>query len=359
MNRQLLREISYLGGTCAVIAHQLGLRKASQAASLVSVGLLSASFLAPGYRFKGKRALITGGSRGLGLSIAWNLLHQGAEVALVARDAEELERAQQKLRKDFPESRIWTVTCDITNPETLPPCFKDVVDLMGGLDLLVNNAGSILVGPLSTMDLADYSRLTELHLMAAIRAIEFATPHLARSQGRILNISSLGGKRGIPHMAAYNASKFALTGYAQSAAAELAADGIVMTTVHPTVMRTGSPIQAYFKGDALKEYEVFAAMDVAPGLSMSADAAAKKILGAVADGRSEMILSLVGNLQQVFGALFPEVVASGLRAAARALPQGSVRTAIQGKDLKLNADNAAEALLETRSRKFKEEYNQA
>lgn len=261
------------------------------------------------FDFVGKIALITGGSRGLGLSLAWNLLAQGSSVALVARDKAELERAKSILLNSFPDAEIVIYATDITKPTQLKSCIDDCKKHFGRIDLLVNNAGSIVVAPFAAMELEDFEAQMKLHLYAAINAIKFVVPYFQqRGTGRILNICSLGGKFAVPHMSSYDASKFALAGFAQGIQPELAADNIIMTTAFPTVMRTGSPIQAVFKGNFRKEFKIFEALDNAPGLSMSADKAAKLILKAVEAGKSEVVLSIPAKFRVVLGAIIPNIM---------------------------------------------------
>lgn len=285
------------------------------------------------FDYRGKVVYITGGSRGLGLSLAWNLLKDGASVALVARDLAELERGKEILLGTFPEAQIFISEADVTDVDQLKRSFQETCAHFGRVDLLVNNAGAIVVGPFAAMEMADFEAQIRLHLYAVINAIKIAMPHFQeQGGGRILNICSLGGKFGVPHMSTYDASKFALAGFAQGVQPELALDNVIMTTAFPTVMRTGSPIQAVFKGDQKKEFKVFEAMDNLPGLSMSADKAAKKILAAVAEGRTEVVLSLPAKARVVLGAVFPELMNSVMQIATRLLPNDNSTVRKTGAD---------------------------
>lgn len=285
------------------------------------------------FDFFAKIALITGGSRGLGLSLAWNLLAQGSSVALVARDKEELERAKSILLASFPDAEVVIYAADITKPTLLKNCIDDCKKHFGRIDLLVNNAGSIVVAPFKAMELEDFEAQMKLHLYAAINAIKFVVPYFQqRGTGRILNICSLGGKFAVPHMSSYDASKFALAGFAQGIQPELAADNIIMTTAFPTVMRTGSPIQAVFKGNFKKEFKIFETLDNAPGLSMSADKAAKQILKAVEAGKSEVVLSVPAKLRVILGAIFPNVMNAISGLVVRLLPKDSSHERKTGAD---------------------------
>lgn len=320
MNNALKRELALLAGVLALSTRR---RRSSFLTGALAVG--SAALWLSSLRrdrLEGKTAYITGGSRGLGLSLAWNLLQRGASaVTLVARDDADLAKAREILKTDFPEARVYLSACDITETDELARSLDEAIDQMDGIDLLINNAGSILVGPFSSMEIEDFQALMRIHLEAAIEAIQLIFPHFkSRGGGRILNICSLGGKVAVPHMLPYDASKFALAGFSQGVTAELAPHGIRVTTAYPTVMRTGSPIQAVFKGDQEKEFEWFETFDNMPLLSMSADVAAKKILGAVEDGRTEIILSLPAKARLLVGTFFPETLNALMALASRFLP---------------------------------------
>src|SRR6185503_4123757 len=114
----------------------------------------------------------------------------------------------------------------------------------------------------------------------------------ARREGRIVNITSIGGKISVPHLLPYSASKFALVGLSEGLRAELAKDGIVVTTICPGLMRTGSPRNATFKGQHRAEYAWFSIGDSLPVTAMSADRAARQILTACKRGEAEVVLSV-------------------------------------------------------------------
>lgn len=321
MNNKLKRELAFICGSTAALA----LRRSPKWATIFSLGAAGfyLSSLQRRFSFQNRSVYITGGSRGLGLSLAWNVLSRGAQVTLAAREEDELNRARDLLLADFPDARIFLSVCDITDSAQLQTSLDEALDSMGGFDVLINNAGSILVGPFESMKHADFEAQMKLHLFSVVQA----TQHVTRfykdlGGGRIVNICSLGGKVAVPHMLPYDASKFALAGFSQGLTAELAPLGIKVTTAYPTVMRTGSPLQAIFKGDHEKEFLWFASLDNMPGLSMSADLAAKKILDGVEEEQSEIILSIPAKLRILGGALFPELMNSLMGLAARLLPKG-------------------------------------
>lgn len=331
MNNALKRELA----VAALILSATSKNKYPRLSTALSMtsGALFLTSLSNNFSFQGKSVLITGGSRGLGLSLAWNLLERGAQVTLLARNKDELEKGKEKLLADYPSASIFTHVCDITNPEQLKAAFDNALVDMNGIDLLINNAGSILVGPFGAMEMNDFRAQMELHLYSAIHTTQLVVPHFkSRGGGRILNICSMGGKVAVPHMLPYDASKFALAGFSQGITAELAKDNILVTTAYPTVLRTGSAIQAVFKGDHEKEFAWFETIDNAPGFSMGADEAAKKILDGVALGQGELILSMPAKLRMNLGSFLPETMNFMMNLANRILPKDESKLRRTGAD---------------------------
>ena len=165
MNSALSRELSLVAGLMAVATRKS--ERWSTAFSLLSAGLLIAS-VPREFDLVGKNVVITGGSRGLGLSLAWNLLERGAAVTLIARDLDELEAGRDHLLNDFTTASVWTIACDVTKRGELGTSLKFAIQNMGSVDLLINNAGAILVGPLTSMKREDFEAQMNLHLFAAL-----------------------------------------------------------------------------------------------------------------------------------------------------------------------------------------------
>src|SRR5204863_2185868 len=161
----------------------------------------------------------------------------------------------------------------------------------GAIDVLVDNAGIIQVGPLETMTQEDFRRAMNTHFWGPLNTTLAVLPEMRRRKtGRIVNISSIGGKISIPHLVPYSASKFALVGLSEGLRAELAKDGISVTTVCPGLMTTGSPRNAFFKGQNQAEYAWFSISDALPGVAMNAEAAARAIIRACKRGDAEIVL---------------------------------------------------------------------
>ncbi len=181
---------------------------------------------------------------------------------------------------------------------------------MDGIDLLINNAGVMKVGPLDHMEHADFEEAMAVHFWGPLHTTLAAVPAMRRQGGgRIVNISSIGGKIGVPHLTPYCASKFALTGLSDSLRGELARDQIFVTTVCPGMMRTGSPFNAWFKGNHRDEFTWFAISDSIPVASIDGRRAAAQVIDAARHGDAELVITLPAKLAVIANAVAPEVMA--------------------------------------------------
>ena len=221
---------------------------------------------------KGKVVLVTGGSRGLGYAVARELALSGARLALTSRHADELERARARLLASgcAAPADVWVYPCDVSVEATVREMVAAATAHFGRIDVLVNHAGIIMVGPLESQTLDSFHQAMNVNFFGALHVTLAVLPQmLERGEGAIVNISSIGGKVAFPHLLPYVASKFAITGWSQGLRAELAGKGIHVTTVCPGIMRTGSHIQARFTGDQEQEYRWFAAAASLPGTATS------------------------------------------------------------------------------------------
>lgn len=274
------------------------------------------------FQFKDRTVLITGGSRGLGLVLARQLLKEGARVAICGRDEQTLARAREALERTGGE--VYAIPCDVRDPVQVEALVSAVHERWGAVDVLINNAGIIQVGPLEAMTLEDFQEAMDTHLWAPLYATLAVLPAMKRrGQGRIVNIASVGGKVSVPHLVPYSASKFALVGLSDGLRAELRQDGILVTTVCPGLMRTGSPRNAYFKGNHEAEYAWFSTGDSLPLASMGAEQAARRILDACRRGDAEALLGVPVKLASVGRALAPGLTATLTAWANRLMPQDS------------------------------------
>jgi len=254
--------------------------------------------------FRGKVVVITGGSRGLGLLLARRFGAEGAKLVICSRNDEELRLAQKELHNRGVD--VEAVHADVRLKVAVEDLIRTAVETYGGIDVLVNNAGVIQVGPMEEMTEQDYDEAMDTHFWAPLHAMYAALPVMrGRGGGRIVNISSIGGKIAVPHLAPYCASKFALAGLSQAATAELRKDNIFVTTVYPNLIRTGSPRNALFKGRNTEEYTWFALGDSLPLLSQSAERAADRIIRTCRHGGPELVTGLPAALAVRFHALMP------------------------------------------------------
>jgi NAD(P)-dependent dehydrogenase (short-subunit alcohol dehydrogenase family) len=306
---------------------------ASVALAAGAVGLAIASRYRSQYDFENKVVVITGGSRGLGLVLARELASRGASLGLMARDAIELARARRTIGS---ESLVQLLPADVTDPAQVEQAFSTVIRQFGRIDVVINNAGQILSAPFDDTTKEDFKAMLDVHFWGTLNVSRAALPHLARhGQGRIINICSIGSRVPIPHLSAYCASKYAQAGLSAVMAEELRARGIRVTTVLPGLMRTGSHLQAWFKGEQPTEFALFSLVGGAPVTSMSAERAARLILAASARGRADAVIPFTYRQIAKLSALAPNTTIATLAAVNAALPGPRTRFAAQGKHMQL------------------------
>ena len=271
------------------------------------------------YSLRGKVALITGGSRGLGLVLARHICTEGGSVVLIARDPDELACARADLTRRG--GTVLTIQCDLLDSGQIQSAVRQVIDRVSKIDILINCAGIIEVGPLEHMTREDFERTMRLHFWAPYELVSRIVPEMRTwGGGRIVNISSIGGKVAVPHLAPYSVSKFALTGFSDAIRTELARDNIHVTTVAPGMMRTGSHVNAKFKGKHDMEFAWFSVSAGAPLISMNADRAARKILAACRRGQPSLTLTMAARGAIVGNALFPNLTGYMMKIINRFLP---------------------------------------
>ena len=179
------------------------------------------------------------------------------------------------------------------------------------------------------MQREDFERAMNLHFWAPFNLIRKVVPHMRRAgASRIVNISSIGGKLAVPHLAPYCAGKFALVGLSDSMRAELALDDIHVTTVTPGLMRTGSQGNAKFKGDHAAEYAWFSFSASLPVGSISDESAAARIVEACRAGRPSLIMPLPARIGIAGNALFPNLTGHMMKLVNRLLPRRQAQPAV-------------------------------
>ena len=291
--------------------------------ALIAAGALGAVLAAraarrTSYDLAGRVVLITGGSRGLGLVLAREALARGARVAICGRDNDTLARAGDELAR---LGEVVAVACDVSDPATVAATVREVESRLGPVDVLINNAGVIQVGPVTTMAPDDYREAMATNFWGVLHPTLAVLPAMRRRrEGRIVNITSIGGTLAVPHLVPYSASKFAAVGFSQGLRAELAGEGVKVVTVIPGLMRTGSPRHAFFRGHHRAEYAWFSIADALPGLSVSAVSAARRILEGACRGDAVVRFPLTTRAAVLLNAMAPRFTNGALALAARLLP---------------------------------------
>lgn|GEM_PF-70722 len=272
------------------------------------------------YSFCNRTVLITGGARGLGLELARRLVDQGARVAICARTTDDIDRAVAELHERG--GAVLGIACDMAEQEQVRSFVQTVHRMWGPIDVLINNAGIIQVGPLAAMTVEDFEQAMRVHFWGPLHAVHSVLPLMRDDQqGRIVNISSIGGKISVPHLLPYCASKFALVGFSQGLRSELQRKGIYVTTVCPGLMRTGSPRNALFKGEHRAEYAWFSIGGSLPGLTISSSSAAEQILEACRRGDAELVPGTAARAAVLLHGLIPGVSAALLSLTKQLLPK--------------------------------------
>ena len=262
----------------------------------------------------GQIAVITGGSRGLGLALAHRFGQAGMKLVLAARDADELELARDGLlraRSIEHEDDVLLVEADVSDQAQAAGLTENTIRTFGRLDLLINNAAIITVGPIENQPLEHFEQAMQTNFFAALYTIHAALPHLltppAGDANRgIVNIASIGGKIPVPHLLPYVAAKFALTGFSEGLHAELRLKGVRVTTVCPGLMRTGGENHAHFTGNVEEEQAWFNLGAKTPIIAAGVDHAASRIYNAAQAGRAEITITPQAWLAARIVGLAPE-----------------------------------------------------
>ena len=194
--------------------------------------------------YRGKRVLITGGSSGIGLATAIGLARRGADVAIAARDEARLASAAEEIRKAALDGGreaavVVPIAMDVTSTASVEAGVKRALEALGGVDLVVNNAGYAQPGYIDQLAEADYVAMLEVNYLGAVRVIRALLPHfMERRQGAIVNVTSMLGFMGTFGYSAYCGSKYALSGYTEALRQDLLPFGVSVHLCYPPTTKT-------------------------------------------------------------------------------------------------------------------------
>jgi NAD(P)-dependent dehydrogenase (short-subunit alcohol dehydrogenase family) len=185
-----------------------------------------------------KHALVTGASRGIGAAVARRLAAMGARVTLVSRSRAPLAALAEELRAEHGRD-FHVATADVTDASGVETAFAGARDVLGPIDVLVNNVGAVESAPFLEMTDERWERLMNLNLTSAVRCTRLALPDmLASGWGRVVNVASIAGLTGVPYVAAYATAKHGLVGFTRALATEYAKKGITVNAVCPGYVDT-------------------------------------------------------------------------------------------------------------------------
>jgi len=308
-----------------------------------------------------KVVVIGGGTRGLGRAIARELLRHGAHVAICGRSPEAVQQTSDWL--ESLGTPALAEVCDLRLETQAIAFLEKVRRQLGPIDIVIANAASIDVGPIDTFTAGDFDSAMSEIFGTALHTTLAALPEMrARKQGTLVFITSIGGRLGVPHLAAYSAAKFAEVGFAEALQAEVAQDGIRVLTVVPGLMRTGSHLHASFRGQRERELGWFGVSALTPLLSIDADRAARYVVRAIARGDRYLTFTatalLGGWLHDRAPNLWSLLSAFAGRLLPRA-PNGESRfTGHEGYDVAKSSDSKFIDFIEARSIPLAERHGQ-
>ena len=259
----------------------------------------------------GERVILTGASSGIGKALAFELARKGARIVLTSRRLDLLNRVADEITHALPGvTTPLAMACDVTNMEQVRRVIHVCKEDLGGLDILINNAGMGVYGESEKTSLEDFRSLMEVDFFGSVHFILEALPLMRKARrGLIVNISSVAARYGVPYLGAYSASKAALAALSQSLDAELAGSGISVLTVYPGYTQTD-----FFR----KEKRVGGARRPA-GPYGPPQKVAQAVVKAIEKKKYELVLSMEGKALSLCQGLMPWLVRRGMERMARNL----------------------------------------
>ena len=247
--------------------------------------------------FKNKVVVITGASSGIGEAAAEQFAKKGANIVLVARRKDKLDEVERKLSKY--STKILVQVCDVSDKEQVKLMSEKVIETFSKIDVLVNNAGFVIYGKVEELSIEDIESQMKTNYFGTINCTKYFLPHfLKQNSGHMVNVASVGGSFGVPGIASYCATKYAMLGFSEGLHHELHGTNVGVTVVSPIMVRTN-----LFDHPSFKNFTKFAT-----GISLSADTVAKAIIKASNSSRLEIVVPSFVRIGIWFKQTFPFLI---------------------------------------------------
>ena len=247
--------------------------------------------------FENKVVVITGASSGIGEATAEKFAKNGANLVLVARRKEKLEQVEKNLSQYSVKTLI--CVCDVSDKEQVKQMSEKVIDTFSKIDILVNNAGFVIYGKIEELSIEDIESQMKTNYFGTIYCTKSFLPYLLKqSFGHIVNVASVGGSFGVPGIASYCATKFAMLGFSEGLHHELHDTNVGVTVVSPIMVRT-----SLFDHPSFKNFTKFAT-----GVSLSSETVANAIIKAANSSRLEIVVPSVARIGIWFKQTFPFII---------------------------------------------------
>ncbi len=295
------------------------------------------------FNYQNKVVFVTGGARGLGLEMARLLGAEGAKLAICSRNAEQLEKARKELEAlGVP---VLSLTCDVKEQKEVASAIEAIQQHYGRIDVLINNAGFISVGPLENMTTHEFEEAMRTHFWGPLYAMQAVLPLMKKQgQGRIINVSSVAGIASLPHMVPYSTSKAALINLSEGYREEYIKHKIYITLAIPGLVRTGAHENAAIKGKQEQEFTWFSVLDANRLTSASAKKVAKQILEGGRYGVSRVIMPIHANLFSVLQGVAPGLTTDFLSLINSLLPKAASEDTGRLKGYNINDEHIPNVL---------------
>jgi dehydrogenase/reductase SDR family member 7B len=250
---------------------------------------------------KNKTVVITGGSSGIGKALAIRYAKAGANVVITGRNSNNLIATGQELNK---YSTVWhTIVSDVSIYSDCEKMIEEVIKKFGSIDVLVNNAGLSMRASFTETNIEVLKKLMDVNFWGTVYCTKFALPHLIKSKGSLVGISSIAGKKGLPGRTGYSASKFAIEGFLETIRIEHLKDNL-----HVLIARPGFTASAIRTSSLMANGEPQKESPRTEEEMMSADSVAEKIYNAIQHRRRDLVLTFTGKLTVFFNKFIPRIM---------------------------------------------------